>query len=153
MRTAYRVLAYLIALLVIVQAGAIAFASFGLGKWIADGGVLDKATLESRSAEFEGVIGYVVHGIVGLMVIPLLALGLLVVSFFAKVPTGVMWAGVTVVLIVVQILLGIFGHGLPALGLVHGVNALLLFGVAVMAGIAASDRRTEPSPAERAGVV
>ena len=34
------------------------------------------------------------HGINGEMVFPLLALLLLIVSFFAKVPRGVHWAGV-----------------------------------------------------------
>jgi hypothetical protein len=41
MRTTYRVLAYLVALEVAVQAAAIAFAVFGLGLWIEDGGTLD----------------------------------------------------------------------------------------------------------------
>ncbi len=47
MKSAYRVLAYLMALEVLVQAGAIAYALFGLGAWIQSGGVLDKAAMES----------------------------------------------------------------------------------------------------------
>jgi hypothetical protein len=47
-----------------------------------------------------------------------------------------MWAGVTFGLTVVQVLLGEFGRGLP-LGALHGINALLIFGVAVMAAMAA----------------
>ena len=50
MRMVYRVLAYLIAGEVVVQAGAIAFAFFGLGAWIDGGGVLDKAAMESDRA-------------------------------------------------------------------------------------------------------
>lgn len=152
MKTAYRVLAYLVALLVVVQAGAIAFATFGLGKWIEDGGVLDQATIEGRSAEFVGVIGYPIHGIVGQLVIPVLALILLIVSFFAKVPKGVMWAAVTFGLVVVQVLAGTFARGLPALGLLHGINALLLFGVAVMAAMAATSRNRGADAPERAAV-
>ena len=49
MRTTYRVLAYLLAVEVMVQAAAIAYAIFGLGKYIDDGAVVDKATQESES--------------------------------------------------------------------------------------------------------
>ena len=49
-----------------------------------------------------------------------LALILLIVSFFAKIPGGVLWAGLVLVTVVVQVLLGMFGEGAPALGLVHG---------------------------------
>ena len=47
MRATYRVLAYLLALEVVVQAAAIAWAVFGLSTWVENGGVLDKASLES----------------------------------------------------------------------------------------------------------
>jgi len=141
MKAAYRALAYLIALEVVVQAAAIAFALTGLGKWIMEGGVLDAAAMESETTEFTGVAGFMVHGINGQMIIPLLALLLLVVSFFAKVPGGVLWAGIVLVTVVVQVLLGIFGHGAPVLGLVHGAVALVLFTVAVVAA-----RRAEASP-------
>ena len=130
MKTAYRVFAYLIALEVMVQAAMIAFAVFGLGKWIEDGGVLDKAAMEEGSAEFTGVIGFMIHGINGQMVIPLLALILLVLSFFAKIPGGAKWAGFILLAIVVQVLLGMFAHGVPYLGILHGLNALVVFGLA-----------------------
>lgn len=126
MRTAYRVLAYLVAFEVVVQAGAIAWAYFGLGKWIEEGGVLDSATRESGGDGFPEVLGFIVHGINGQLVVPLLALVLVVVAFFAKVPKGVRWAGSVFGLVVLQVLLGIFGHGAPSLGLLHGINALAL---------------------------
>jgi hypothetical protein len=63
---------------------------------------------------------------------------LLIVSFFAKVPRGVALAGGVVGLTALQVLLGMFGHGIPALGLLHGVNALALFTVAVIAARRAS---------------
>ena len=116
-----------------VQAAAIAYAIFGLSKHIDDGAIVDKASQES-GATFEGVLGFIVHGINGEMVIPLLALILLIVSFFAKVRGGVMFAGVILGLIVVQVLLGIFGHELPALGALHGLNALAIFVMAFLAG-------------------
>jgi len=134
MRSTYRVLSYIIAAEVVVQASAIAFAIFGLGKWIDDGGTLDKASMDDESVTFTGLVGFMIHGINGQMVIPLLALILLIVSFFAKVPGGVKWAATILALVVIQVTLGILGHETPQLGPLHGMNALLLFSVAIMAG-------------------
>ncbi len=137
MRTAYRVLAFVIAAEVAIQAAAIAYALFGLSAWVFRGGVWDKAAMRSVSVDFPGIGGFALHNVNGEMVFPALCLILLVLSFFAKVPRGVMWAGVTFGLTVVQVLLGEFGRGLPFLGALHGINALLIFGVAVMAAMAA----------------
>ena len=137
MRTAYRVLAFVIAAEVAIQAAAIAYAIFGLGAWIQSGGVMDKAMMESEASTFTGDGGFALHGINGQIVFPLLVLILLVLSFFAKVPRGAMWAGVLVGLTVLQILFAVLGLGLPILGVLHGVNAMLIFGVAVMAAMAA----------------
>jgi hypothetical protein len=132
MRAAYRVLAYLVALEVVVQAATIAYAIFGLGKYIDEGGVVDKAAQESGPG-FPEVIGFIIHGINGQFGVPLFALLLLIVSFFAKVPKGVQFAVTVVVLVALQVTLGIFGHGITGLGILHGINALVLFTVAVMA--------------------
>jgi hypothetical protein len=134
MKTAYRVLAYIIAIEVAIQAAAIAFGLFGLTKWISDGGTLDKASMESESTTFPGLIGFIVHGINGQMVIPAIALVLLIVSFFAKVAGGAKWAGTILVLVVIQVLLGFYAHEAPLLGPLHGINALLIFSLAVMTG-------------------
>jgi hypothetical protein len=131
MRAVYRVLAYIIAAEVVIQAMAAVYAIAGLGKWIDDGGVFDKAVMESDESPFPEVVGFMVHGINGMMVIPLLALVLLVVSFFAKVPGGVKWAGIVVLLVALQITFGLVGHSVPAVGALHGLNALLLFGAAI----------------------
>jgi hypothetical protein len=133
MKSVYRVLAYLVALEVVIQAAAIAFAIAGLGKWISEGGVLDAAAMESESTEFTGVAGFMVHGINGQMIVPLIALLLLISSFFARIPGGVLWAGLVVVTVAVQVLLGMLGHGTPVLGMLHGAVALVLFTVAVIA--------------------
>src|SRR5680860_434079 len=133
MRRTYRVLAYLIAILVMVQAAAIAFALSGLGKWVADGGVLDAAGIESGSLDFEGVVGFMIHGLNGTMVIPVVALALLIISFFTKIPGASKWAALVFLLVGIQIGLGLTAHAIPTLGAVHGVNALLLFSAAVYA--------------------
>lgn len=143
MRTSYRVLAYIIAVEVFVQAAAITFAVFGFFKWIDDGNTFDKAVMEDENASFTGLVGFMIHGMNGTMVIPLLALVLLVISFFAKVPGGVKWAGGILALVVVQVLLGIFAHVAPVLGPLHGINALALLGVAVTAGRRVSSTDTE----------
>lgn len=134
-RTAYRTLAYVIAAQVVIQAAAIAFAISGLFNWIDnEGGVLDKAAIESEP-DFTGVVGFIVHGINGMMLIPLVALIFLIISFFAKVPGGVKWAAIIVVLVVLQVVLGIAGESV--LAMFHGINALAIFAIAVMAGMRA----------------
>lgn len=135
MRTTYRVLAYALAAEVLIQAMAIAYALAGLGYWVAEeGGVLNKQVLDSESAEFAGVGGFATHGINGMMVIPVLALVLLIVSFFAKVPGGTRRAAILVGLVALQVVLGLFSHASPYLAPLHALNA---FGILVMAYLAA----------------
>lgn len=132
MRTTYRVLAWILAAEVVVQAAAIAYALFGLSAWIQGGGTLDQASMES-DVWFDGVAGFIVHGINGQIVVPLVALVLLVISFFAKLPRGVAYAGALFGMVVLQVLLGMFARGLPALGALHGALALGILVVAILA--------------------
>jgi len=125
----YRVLAYLVAVGVAFQSATIAYALFSLGSWIEQGNSLDKAT-----ASFPGESGLAGHGLGGIAV-AVLALALLVCAFFAHVPGAVKWALITFGLVVLQFLLGMVSHAVPALGVLHGVNALAVFAVAVMAGM------------------
>jgi hypothetical protein len=135
MRTAYKVLAYLVAAEVAVQAMAIVWGIAGLGKWVDGGGVFDKAVIESQGTPpFPEVVGILVHGINGMFVIPALALLLLIVSFFTRVRGAIKWAVIVFVLVVVQGQLGELGHDFPLAGAVHGLNAMALFGVALYAG-------------------
>jgi hypothetical protein len=81
-------------------------------------------------------------------VIPLIGIALLVVAFFAKVPGGAKWAGIVLGLIALQIFLGIFGHEVPLVGALHGINALALFSAAVFtARRAAMAEDGTPQPA------
>jgi Family of unknown function (DUF6220) len=152
MKTVYRVLAYVVAAEVVVQAMAMVFGIAGLGKWIDGGGVFDKAVMESDESPFPEVIGFAVHGINGMMIIPAIALLLLVSSFFAKVPGGVRWAALVLLLVVVQITLGLLGHAIPALGALHGLNALLLFTSAIYTARRGRNLAASPTaePATRA---
>ena len=74
MRTAYKVLAYLVAAEVAVQAMLMVWAIAGLGKWVQGGGVFDKSVMESEGTPpFPEVAGIIAHGINGFFVIPALA--------------------------------------------------------------------------------
>ena len=126
MKSVYRVLAYAIPALVAVQAAAIAFGFFGLGKWIEDGGTLDKASMESSNTHFTGDLGLMIHGMNGQMLIPLVALLLLIVSFFAKVPGGSKWAAFVLLDVVVQVAFAFGAFSAPVVGMFHGLNALFL---------------------------
>jgi hypothetical protein len=135
MKSVYRVFAFLVAAGVALQAAAIAYAVFGLATWIQAGGTLDKATMESETSSVGGETGFMLHGMVGMMFLPAVVLLFLIISFFAKVPGGVKWALIVFAVTVVQVALGLFAHELPGLGWLHGVNALILFGVAVSAAL------------------
>ena len=137
---AYRFLALTIAVLVVVQAGAVAWGFFGVSNFVTDGGVIDEEFLDcTEDCEDIGVaeIGFAIHMFfVGLVLIPLCSLALLITSFFAKVPKGITLAATIFGLVILQVLV------LPALsrevgsgfGALHGINALVLMGIAIMAG-------------------
>jgi hypothetical protein len=153
MKGAYRVFGYLIAAEVVIQAAAIALAVFGLGKWIEDGGTLTKSVMENDDTSIDGVIGFAIHGINGTMIIPILGLVFLIISFFAKVPGGVKWASITFGLIVLQVLLGMFAHEVYALGVLHGINAFAVMGVAASAAARAKTvAATAPAASQTATV-
>lgn len=145
MRVGYKALAYAIAADVAVQAALIVLAIAGLSKWVSAGNVFDKSVMESHNADFPEAIGFPLHSLNGSFVIPLLALLLLIFSFFAKVRGGIRWAGLVLLLVVIQANLGFLLHDLPALGSLHGINALLLFGTAVYTGRRARARATQPA--------
>lgn len=135
MRTAYKVLAYIVAAEVAIQAMVMVWGIAGLGKWVDGGGVLDKAVFEeamgSGGMPFPEIAGLLVHGINGMFVIPLIALLLLIVSFFTKVRGAIKWAAIVFVLVVAQGQIGFLGHEFPLAGALHGLNALALFAAAL----------------------
>ena len=126
MKRAYQVIAYLVAAGVVLQAAFIAFGVFGLAHDIDAGAVVD--------SNYDGNPGWFLHAVNGEMAIPLLALSLLIVSFFARVKGGIRWAGAVLGLVVLQVMLAYIAFGVAVVGVLHGVNALALFTVAVIAG-------------------
>jgi hypothetical protein len=67
-------------------------------------------------------------------VVPAIALLLLIVSFFTKVRGAIKWAVIVFVLAVAQGQIGFLGHEFPLAGALHGLTAMVLFGVAFYAG-------------------
>jgi hypothetical protein len=138
MRTAYKVLAYIVAAEVAIQAMVMVWAIAGLGVWVDGGGVFDKSVIEgpieSGAMPFPEVLGILVHGINGTFVIPAIALLLLIVSFFTKVRGAIKWAVIVFVLVVAQGQIGFLGHEFPMAGALHGLNALALFAAALYTG-------------------
>lgn len=156
MRKLYTGLAWTVAGTVVVQAAAIAFAFGGMLNLVSEGGVVDKALLESFQAGGVGELGFLIHGLVGGVVIPLIALALLVVSFFVRARGVRLWAAIVFGLVALQVTLGFSITDMPYLGLIHGANAL-----AVVAGASFAAMRVRrmheadaadapPAPAEGA---
>ena len=129
MKQTYRVIAGLIALGVLVQAGAIAAGWFTALHDVDKGLVIDK--------NYDGNAFHSLHGFVGFNVMPILGLVLLIVSFFAakSVPGARKWGAIVFGLIILQVALALFAFSVPALGALHGINALAVFGTAVRASM------------------
>jgi hypothetical protein len=130
MKSAYRAVAGLICVLVVVQAAGIAFGTFGILNFVEDGNSFTESIAEDGSAA--GAAGQLIHSI-GAAAIALLAIVLLIMSFFARVEGGVKWAGYVFLAVLAQWILAILAFGAPVVGLLHGINAFVIFGVAMMA--------------------
>lgn len=140
MKATYKWLSRLIAIGVVLQAAFIAVGTFEIFNAASEGRVFTEDT--------EYNAGQTLHSVFGLMVIPLLALLLLILSFFAKIRGGVKLAGIVVGLVVLQIVLGLMSFPAPWLGLLHGINAFVLAGAAGFAGRRADEAET-PTASEQ----
>jgi hypothetical protein len=143
----YRVLAYLIAAGVVLQAAAIAYAVFGMFEWVAAGGTIDKALIESGNPQVGGIIGFNLHQRVGVTILPLLALLFLISSFFARISGGIRWALFVFAATLIQSLLGIYAHENSAVGWLHGATALIVFSSALVSGIRVNRAPANPARA------
>jgi hypothetical protein len=137
MRQTYRIVAGIVALLVVVQAAVIALSVFGMFKFIDGGGAFDKSALESEDVVYNEQVGEMIHGGVGLILIPLLSLVLLIISFVAEVDRGVRLAAVLLGLVALQVVLAFASFDAPVVGALHGVNAFAILGIAVLAYVRA----------------
>ena len=135
MKATYRVLAYLIPVIVALQASFIALGVFGLGKYVEDGNDFTKSVLENGGST--GDVGFAMHSF-GAMAAALVGLLLLIVSFFAKIEGGVRAALFVFLDVVFQWVLAFVSFGVWAVGVLHGLNAFLLFGLGLMAAATAT---------------
>jgi hypothetical protein len=122
MRTVYRVTGLVIAIGVVLQIASIALSGFTIAKDANDGNAI--------GADYSN-FGESYHSIAG-SVIGLLALVFLISSFLTDVPRGRMLAAIVVGLVVLQFLLAVVSFGVPALGVLHGINGLAIAAVASM---------------------
>jgi len=138
MRKAHQVLAGLLAVMVVVQAMAIAYALAGLGHWLEkDGGVVNKAVLDSwddNPPTWRGSGGFALHGIDGMMVIPLITIVFLIVSIFAakQVQGAVQRAAILFGMVALQVFLGLSLHDVVVLAPLHALNGFGIFAMAVV---------------------
>jgi len=123
MRTAFRIVASLTSLAVIVQVGLAGYGAFNaIDK-------ADKASVTKKTIEN----GFDPHGIVGTLVLVLM-LVLLIVALVARHKIRI--AGILFALGIVQLLLAAGGTSAAWVGFFHGVNALA---IAVIAGSLAGE--------------
>jgi hypothetical protein len=117
MRAVYRYLSLLIFVGVIVQVGFAGYGAFAVAHDIDDNGTVDEDMF---------VDDFGLHAAFGYLVI-LLGLILLVVALVGRyrIKHSAILAG----LLVLQFVLALAGYGLAALGSLHPVNALLIFGL------------------------
>jgi hypothetical protein len=135
MRKAHQVLAIVLGAEVVIQAMAIAYALAGLSYWVMeDGGVLTKQVIDDESAEFQGVGGFAVHGMNGMMLIPLIAIAFLVVSLLAnkQLPGAAKRGGIIFGMVALQVFLGLTSHSVVLLAPLHALNGFGIFAMCIV---------------------
>ena len=118
MRTAFRIIASLLSLAVVVQVGMAGYGAFNAIDKADDAGSATKDTIEN---------GFDPHGIFGTVVLVLM-LVLLIVALVAR--THIRTAAILFALGIVQMLLAWGGTAAAWVGFFHGVNALAIAGIA-----------------------
>ena len=140
MSSAFRIWSSLVSLAIIVQVGLAAYGAFHAVDESDDKGTIGKNAV-SNGFDAHAALGYII----------LLAVIILVV--LALVTRGdaewrVRWSLVLLGLMIAQILFAWLGDAVSGLGVLHGMNALAVAGVAgSLAGREWAARRAAPAPA------
>ena len=116
-RNVFRWLSAILFAAVVVQVALAAFGGFD-AVHKADKVSISKKTIEN---------GFNAHGLVGTIIVIAMLVLLIVAAAGRLGPTQVKWAGGIFALGVIQYLLGVVSTSAPVLGLLHGLNALLIF--------------------------
>jgi hypothetical protein len=140
MKVTYIWLSRLIALAVVLQAAFITFGTFQVLHAADDGRAFTSDSGDNA--------GQALHSAFGYMVVPVLALAMLAVAFFARVHGAVRMAGIVLGLVVLQIVLALVSFPVPVLGTLHAINA---FAIAAVAGIAGRQAGQPSAPPPASG--
>jgi hypothetical protein len=135
MRKVYRVLAAIIAAVVVIQAMLLAWFVAGLGRWLTHGrgGTLYKSILGSSDTWLPEGPGHSIHWFNETVVLPALAVALLAVALAMR--SGAGRAAAIVGLAGLKAWSGWVAFDVPALGAVHELAAFALFAAAAHAAI------------------
>ncbi|HTR72860.1 MAG TPA: DUF6220 domain-containing protein [Solirubrobacteraceae bacterium] len=117
MRATFRWLTAIVFALVVVQVGLAAFGAFDAVHKSESAAIGKKTTEDAFGA----------HAILGSLIVLLMVVLLIVAAIGSLGDAKVKWAGAIVGLGIVQYLLGVVSTSAPALGFLHGVNALAIF--------------------------
>ncbi|MFF5791766.1 hypothetical protein ACFY5D_06945 [Paeniglutamicibacter sp. NPDC012692] len=120
MRTAYKIVAHLISLAVVVQAAVVAWSMF-------EAIALLQRGIMPAGPPFAAIL----HGNIGMYVVPVLAIALVAIALFAH--AGLKWALLTLLAVALQIALAFAAFGAPWLGMLHGINAFAVLALAEVA--------------------
>jgi hypothetical protein len=119
MRSAFRIIATLLSLAVVLQVGFAGYGAFNAIDKADDAGSITKKTIEN---------GFDPHGIFGLVVLVLMVVLVLVSLAAGRYKARI--ATLLLVLGIVQMLLAAGGTAAAWVGFFHGINALAIAGVA-----------------------
>jgi heme A synthase len=138
MRATYRWLTAIIFALVVIQIGLAAYGAFDDIHKSESAPIAKKTTEDAFGA----------HAILG-SVIVLLMIVLLILAAAGRMDTAkVRWAGILVGLGILQYILGVVSPSAPAVGFLHGVNALAIFAATgMLAHRTWTSEKAELSPA------
>lgn len=120
MRTAYKIVARLIALAVVIQAAVIAWSMYEAISFLQQGIMPEGPP-----------IGAMLHGNIGMYVVPVLAIALVAIALFAH--AGLKWALLTLLAVALQIALAFAAFNASWVGMLHGINAFAVLALAEVA--------------------
>jgi heme A synthase len=123
LNSAFRIWASIVSLAIIVQVGLASYGAFNAVDKADDKGTIGKDAV-SDGFSAHAALGYIIF--LAALILLILAL----VSRRAGDPGRVKWSGAVLGLIVIQILLAWAGGASAGLGVLHGMNALAVAGVA-----------------------
>ncbi|MFJ6417682.1 hypothetical protein [Paeniglutamicibacter sp. NPDC091659] len=120
MRTSYKIIARLISLAVVIQAAVIAWSMFEAISFLQRG-------IMPEGPPFAAML----HGNIGMCVVPVLAIALVAVALLAH--AGLKWALLTLLAVALQIALAFVAFNASWVGMLHGINAFAVLALAEVA--------------------